>query len=634
MRYFVSIVVVLAIAVLQILYGGAYYTIFRIPTYVLLACALLAGLPTSLLTKRNFSYSCVVATTILFLYMIERTTGHDARLWPFFGLFTAAFSVYLLFVTVINQSRYRLIFIIGLLVFAFLQVLVGLQQYARDEHYTLIPWLSGQLRIWAGDHYPGRGHGTYLNPNQYAAMLGSLGTYALAFVFWGRFKAGAKLLLLFSSLACFTGVVISLSRGGMLATGCSLFVFIIISVIISLRIVKSRQVLIIASLLGFIALIGITAYISFHSSVRLQSRFENIVTGDSRLEIWDAALRQFESSPFIGRGPGSYGFLSRIYINRWRSTLGSDPGYAHNEYLQILAEYGLIGFALFILVLGIHFFNGCNEIGQQIRISISSGEMPKRNTLAVLIASLCACVGWIVHMLFDSIQHVPANMLLAAATLGMLAGNEFWKPRAEDDHRFAFLAWLPNRIVGAGTAVCAVVLILFCLRVGKPELHALLAENAIIKKDIPVALNETDLTLQLETRNAYYHYLSGEAFLLAGDQNDPEKIRRDHYESAQKALQTATEITPEEYLYWLRLGTAYDMTHQFPEAAYSYLMAIERNPGVGAVYEEYARHYGREGALTQAYRYADIGALQPGGIYGSLLRQEFKERIQKLKTKN
>ncbi|MEO8204791.1 MAG: O-antigen ligase [Chthoniobacterales bacterium] len=627
MRYFISVIVLLAIASLQILYGGAYYTAFRIPAYVLLACALLAGIPTALLTKRNFSYSCVGITTVLFLYMIERTIGHGSVAWQFFALYTAAFAVYLLFVTVINQSHYRLIFIIGLLIFALLEVFVGLQQYLKNGSFTLLPWLSEQLRSWSHDRYLDRARGTYLNPNQYAAMLGAIGIYAMTFVFWGKVLREIKLLLLFSSLACFIGVIISLSRGAMLATGAGLFVFLIISTLVSLRLVKTHRTLVITFLLIFIALVGGIGGVAFTSSFRLQSRIENMADGDTRPELWEAAIRQFETSPFIGKGPGSYRTLSRIYFNRWAHSSGSEPGYAHNDYLQLLAEYGLIGMALFLLVLGMHFFNGCREITNQLRLAMTDNEIPQRNTLAMLIASLCVVIVWIIHILLDSIQHVPANMLFATATLGILAGNEFWKPR-DHDSKISPRSHYPHRLMAVGLFLCAAALIVFCMRNGNSEYHALIAENAIIVRNPPLALKESEVILQKHPQNAFYNYLSGEALLLAGDQKAPDSTRRAYYEAAQKAFQTATEIAPLEYTYWLRRGMAYDMTLQFRDAEYSYLMAITCNPSHGSIYEEYARHFERVGDLKKAYRYADIGACQPGEIYENSLRQVFRERLK------
>jgi putative inorganic carbon (HCO3(-)) transporter len=55
----------------------------------------------------------------------------------------------------------------------------------------------------------------------------------------------------------------------------------------------------------------------------------------------------WESAPWLGIGPGNY---SVVYGN-FNLPLWTEPlGHAHNLYINILAETGLIGFAAFVLM--------------------------------------------------------------------------------------------------------------------------------------------------------------------------------------------------------------------------------------------------------------------------------------------
>lgn len=63
-----------------------------------------------------------------------------------------------------------------------------------------------------------------------------------------------------------------------------------------------------------------------------------------RSELYDVAWRMFEENPIFGVGVGGYFAL-------FGSTTASGFEYAHNIVLQILAETGLIGFALVLLPL-------------------------------------------------------------------------------------------------------------------------------------------------------------------------------------------------------------------------------------------------------------------------------------------
>ncbi len=65
-----------------------------------------------------------------------------------------------------------------------------------------------------------------------------------------------------------------------------------------------------------------------------------------RLAHWIAALRMWESAPWLGVGPGNYSALyPEVRLPRWQDPLG----HAHNIYLNTLAEIGLVGFAAYLI---------------------------------------------------------------------------------------------------------------------------------------------------------------------------------------------------------------------------------------------------------------------------------------------
>jgi O-antigen ligase len=69
----------------------------------------------------------------------------------------------------------------------------------------------------------------------------------------------------------------------------------------------------------------------------------DVALDSARKFLWTVALDAFQSSPIIGIGPLQYpAYIFNI------STKAAHP---HNIYLQVLAEYGLIGFICFISIL-------------------------------------------------------------------------------------------------------------------------------------------------------------------------------------------------------------------------------------------------------------------------------------------
>jgi O-antigen ligase len=73
-----------------------------------------------------------------------------------------------------------------------------------------------------------------------------------------------------------------------------------------------------------------------------------------RFRIWAAAFQMFKESPLIGKGLG----LFMDYLPRY----GLERLYAHNCYLQILAETGLLGLLPFLWFLGQIIFRGLKKI--------------------------------------------------------------------------------------------------------------------------------------------------------------------------------------------------------------------------------------------------------------------------------
>jgi O-antigen ligase len=73
--------------------------------------------------------------------------------------------------------------------------------------------------------------------------------------------------------------------------------------------------------------------------------------------LWPRALDNFLKSPVFGQGFGSYNDIPYHYENFGLATLSTSrnfinsDGHAHNSYLNILSETGLIGFSLIILFL-------------------------------------------------------------------------------------------------------------------------------------------------------------------------------------------------------------------------------------------------------------------------------------------
>ena len=91
----------------------------------------------------------------------------------------------------------------------------------------------------------------------------------------------------------------------------------------------------------------------------------NISTDASNLERinrWSAALRLFEERPFFGWGPGTYQFVYAPYQLSMNKTVITtnygDGGNAHSEYIGALADMGVFGSVIVLLLVIVSVYKG------------------------------------------------------------------------------------------------------------------------------------------------------------------------------------------------------------------------------------------------------------------------------------
>lgn len=87
-----------------------------------------------------------------------------------------------------------------------------------------------------------------------------------------------------------------------------------------------------------------------------QHRFSsttNMTTDNSnadRIRVWESAIHMIKDYPIVGVGPGNF---REVYNNGYKlSTVTQDMVHTHNNFIQIFAEAGAIGFAGFCFFLG------------------------------------------------------------------------------------------------------------------------------------------------------------------------------------------------------------------------------------------------------------------------------------------
>jgi O-antigen ligase len=220
----------------------------------------------------------------------------------------------------------------------------------------------------------------YTSPNSVAMFLEPDVTLAAGFALYSnnrRDRTAALICLPFLAAS----LVATLSRAGLLTLAVLGLV-----VVITIRRRGLKLGLLGALVVGAIALLQVPAV-----SKRLYGQFDPSYPYNSfenRLTIWKDTLHMLRDHPIFGAGLRAYSIVMRPYVT---THTGLPELYAHNIFLSMWAEIGLLGLGAFAVLLGILLWRGWS--------SFSKAEGFAR---ALLWGTAAAFVAILVHGQFDT----------------------------------------------------------------------------------------------------------------------------------------------------------------------------------------------------------------------------------------
>ncbi len=276
--------------------------------------------------------------------------------------------------------------------------------------------------------------GTYANPDHYAGFLEMALPFAVVYpvALLRRARSRGHSPVAPSLAACgvwalagmmFAGVVCSFSRMGFIAALSSLFV-------IGTLAFGTRQLSWVArsrkrqmSAVGLVAALVLAGFVLLPPD-KLILRFAQLVsteglTADGRASLWAETIPLIRAYPVFGCGLGGYETaFSRFKVS---GPLVTDD-FAHNDYLQLLAELGLVGFVIGAAL-------AFSVVRMAVRRAVESTDHEER-CLAVAGAGALAAI--LLHSLVDFNLYIPANAMLLAWIAGMTAGMRSQASRMSD----------------------------------------------------------------------------------------------------------------------------------------------------------------------------------------------------------
>jgi O-antigen ligase len=156
-------------------------------------------------------------------------------------------------------------------------------------------------------------------------------------------------------------------------------------------------------------------------------------TGSGRTDIWTVGWRMVKAHPIDGVGAGNFQVSSIHYLLqpgtiRFSIYIVDQPKVAHNIYLQVLAELGIVGLLLFLAILGI-----C--VSCAVRAASRFEEDGDLQGAALARGLLLALVAMLASQFFGSELFLKELWLLLASGPAVLAIAEAGSARAQQRAR-------------------------------------------------------------------------------------------------------------------------------------------------------------------------------------------------------
>ena len=611
---------------IQCLIGGT-RLLFSLPAYGLLAVGALLTLASFRLPRirpgvpppasHTLNPFCLLSTLLLGAWILLRASRSPVQYLalPDFFMMIGCLMAYLLTVYHLTSLRDRTILLGVLWALAAFQVWCGLIQFLQDPNF--MPF--GLLRAQNTQNIQ-RASGLFISPNHFAGFLEAVAILSLSMAVWSRWPVWAKVLGYYMAVSCWFGVAMSGSRGGYFSTIGTLVVFSIGS-IYTIRIVHRRKFA--AALIGFLAaillILALAAFLMARSPL-LAGRMHTMVYKDIRIYNWQAAIDHIRVSPWIGTGAGTHLIYGRLFR---RAVIHADPVHAHCDYLELLAEYGVVGGLCMLLFIGFHLWNGLAAFSAIIRRRLLPSGYGRSNSFAMNFGALCAVAGLAAHSVVDFNMHIPGNALFFAFIFGMLANPGVEAPPGFI--RTRMLPWGRLLLPALGVwMICAGLPLLpseWCAERARTALRDHNYLDSIDYANIGLGRHEGHFQPSVDPipwassfgginglvkrfgpnpKNPNLYFYLGEANRALATRMTLFLLKRRYYEEAIPAFRDGLKVFSQDENSLVRLAQCLDGIRQYQAAEQVYQQCFNVDPRLGALYDFYATHLLAEGKKSEA----------------------------------
>ena len=282
------------------------------------------------------------------------------------------------------------------------------------QHLTF----NGKLYWFRELRYGGIPFGPFVNRNHFAGLMELILPLALVPLVLGKVRRERLAVVALFAVMPVAALFLSASRGGIVSF-CLQVVFLIY--LLLRRRGLGKNVLGVAAVL--LAALLIVTWLGVGQILQRFSSLQSLeVTEGKRAAMRRGAWRIFLDHPLAGTGLGTLQIVYPPYETLYD---GKIVNHAHNDYLEALAETGLLGglcCAWFLVVLFLKSFSRF----RQNDFSFAG---------ALQLSGIVACAGFLVHALVDFNFHIPSNLWLFFLMAHLATADMQQLPSAPAAHR-------------------------------------------------------------------------------------------------------------------------------------------------------------------------------------------------------
>jgi len=309
---------------------------------------------------------------------------------------------------------------------------------------------------------------------------------------------------------------------------------------------------------------------------RLQSmlEIEQDPSARSRFAVWANSLAIFKDHPILGAGKGNFRFIYQLYARR----VIKDPSFSpssraansHNDYVQLLAETGVLGTTAFLLVLTL--------LVRRFWLALKERADPRLMTIAFALVAILAEAFW------DFPFNLPVSTAffwIYAGLLWGLAGTNRGDI-SKKSKTFSFV------LVGLLT-VLSTLFAIFMISSVRGEFYFSRGARATYQDRLDDAERDLTRATWINRFNYRYHFLRG---LLM--------IRKMDYPEAISSIRRSLSLNPYNINALNNLGVAYGSAGNMSKAIQAFETSLRVWPYHLEVHNNLGTIYARQGETDKA----------------------------------